>query len=54
MNGLTSQQQWTLDHITRCTCGSWMVLAHWQLAQLRDDVRPVCPHVNPAAMGDVA
>lgn len=49
-SGLTSQQQWTHDHISRCTCGSWVVLTEWQRRQLADDVRPACPHINPAAM----
>lgn len=50
MNGLTSRQQWTLDHVARCTCGSWMVLTDRQLRALAEDFRPPCPHINHAAM----
>lgn len=50
MNGLTSRQEWTHEHIVRCTCGSWLVITDWQLKQLADDTRPVCPHINPTAM----
>lgn len=24
--GLRSRQAWTLDHITRCSCGAWVVV----------------------------
>lgn len=54
MSGLTSRQQWTLDRITRCTCGSWLVLAEWQMEQLRNDIRPACPHVTAESMEDAA
>ena len=54
MNGLTSQQQWALNHITRCTCGSWLLITEHQLWELRRDRRPECPHINPAAMEGTA
>jgi hypothetical protein len=54
MSGLTTAQQWGHDHIIRCTCGSWLMVQHWQLEELRNDIRPTCPHVRAAAMGDAA
>jgi len=55
MSGLTSTQQWTLDHIARCTCGSWMVLTQWQRWELaHNDRQPACTHINPAAMEGAA
>lgn len=51
MNGLTSRQEWTHDHIARCTCGSWVVLTDRQTKS----ASPVtCTHINPAAMGGAA
>ena len=47
MNGLTSRQAWTLEHIARCTCGSWTVITEWQL---KSTTPPACTHLNPAAM----
>jgi hypothetical protein len=55
MSGLTTQQQWTHDHIARCTCGAWMVLFErelWELVHL--DRRPACRHINPSTMERVA
>lgn len=50
MNGLTSRQAWTHEHITRCTCGSWVVISEWERIQLADDIRPACPHITATAM----
>ena len=50
MSGLTAQQQWTHDHLARCTCGAWIVLTEHQLTRLAHDERPACTHINPAAM----
>ena len=47
MSGLTSKQQWTHDHITRCTCGTWHVITH---RQLTGHTPTTCHHTNPAAM----
>lgn len=55
MTGLTTTQQWTHDHITRCTCGSWLLITErqrWELAH--NDQRPACPHINAAAMEGAA
>jgi len=46
MNGLTSRQQWTHDHITRCSCGAWIVLTDKQL-RTGDHT---CPHITATAM----
>jgi hypothetical protein len=51
MTGLTSRQAWTLEHIARCTCGSWMVLTDRQLTATD---KPACPHINPDAMRGAA
>jgi len=50
MNGLTSRQAWTHEHIARCSCGSWMVVTDRQLHALNNDIHPTCPHITPAAM----
>lgn len=51
MNGLTSRQEWTHDHIVRCTCGSWMVVMDLELRALTEcDIHPTCPHITAAAM----
>lgn len=51
MNGLTSRQAWTLEHITRCTCGSWTVTTEWQA---KSAAPYACPHINAAAMEKTA
>lgn len=51
MNGLTSRQQWGLEHIVRCTCGSWLMVHDWQL---HNDTPPDCPHIRAAAMEEAA
>lgn len=51
MSGLTSRQQWTHDHIARCTCGSWVVLTDAQATRLAShDEHPQCRHVTATAM----
>ena len=55
MKGLTSQQAWTHEHIVRCTCGAWLVVTEHELrARAAETTTTTCPHINPAAMGDVA
>ena len=51
MSGLTSRQQWTHDHIVRCTCGAWIVVTD---QQLRAGQPAACSHVEPAAMETAA
>ena len=46
MSGLTSRQQWTHDHIVRCTCGAWTVVTDQQL-RAGDHT---CPHISAASM----
>lgn len=52
MSGLTSRQQWTHDHITRCpTCGAWEVITEREAAfrQLGiHEVAAICKHFNPS------
>lgn len=50
---LRSRQAWTLDHITRCTCGAWVVVTDRLLRDISSGayVWPdVCDHfAGPAA-----
>jgi len=48
VKGLTTKQQWTHEHITRCTCGAWVVLTEREMKALaQDDERPdFCKHLN--------
>jgi len=47
MSGLTSAQQWTHDHLVRCTCGAWMVVTHQTLTRITEtDTHPECPHAT--------
>jgi len=48
MKGLTTKQQWTHEHIARCTCGAWVVLTEREMKALAEDFeRPdFCKHLN--------
>ena len=51
MNGLTSRQAWTHEHIARCTCGSWQVITHVELVRRAEGFTPApCPHIHTQAM----
>lgn len=52
MSGLTSSQQWRLDHIDRCpTCGAWELITERELTfrQLGIHAVPtICHHIETA------
>ena len=47
MNGLTARQAFALAHITRCSCGSWVMLTD---RQHKGHAPITCPHLNPDAL----
>lgn len=48
--GLRPSQAWTLSHIVRCECGSWMVLdLDRSLIEEALDGDTVCPHFGVPA-----
>lgn len=47
--GLTSRQAYALEHIVRCTCGSWMLVTDPELHELTAAgyvADPVCRHFS--------
>jgi hypothetical protein len=51
MTGLTTRQAWCLQHIARCSCGSWQVITHVELVRRAEGFPPApCPHIRTLAM----
>ena len=49
LTGLTSRQAYALEHIVRCTCGSWMLVTDPELRELTAAgyvADPVCRHFS--------
>lgn len=47
--GLTSRQAYALEHIVRCTCGSWMLVTDPELREVTAAgyvADPVCRHFS--------
>jgi hypothetical protein len=51
MNGLTSRQLWTHDHLARCSCcGAWEVITDAELHLRANNHMPAlthCDHLDP-------
>ena len=50
MSGLTSRQQWGLEHITRCPCcGTWELITEREQAMRDLGLNPAtCHHITDA------
>lgn len=50
-SGLTSRQEWAMNHLCRCTCGSWQIVTHVELTRRAEGFPPApCTHIRARAM----